>query len=1224
MKQNNTFAATLAALLFSLSLPLEASLVHIEDDVEAGSFRRNFLFPNPVELDTNPLTGNYVLCWSDFDAILCQVRSSDDTLLTQFELNNTNTQTEINHAHLDVSIATNGNVYVMWGAGGGLFFQSGEIYFQGFDAQGNALFPPSTSFTPASDDANITVTPSNIWVAGTQRVIEEIDSENRSISYSRAYADIFDLNGNFIRQITLYEHETDIRNQGSLARCDNAHISSNRIGDIIIAWVEPNDNHYPLCIGTAYAQTFRTGGAPISNRVQISQSVQNSNGDDVSGFLRVNSVAYENGRYAVVWDDFQHTYAANLELNGNIATPHRQLLPGETPKIGGNSAEQHYVVLSEELTGLCTLGGRIAFNADPDPNATFIAGTCGLDSEIEFLPNGEMLLVRTLPNDNAITGRTVINHIGLPAEIEINNVSVLEGDPQRGIGGVAAIEVSLTRPHPGGENIEVSYFSRDNTALVGIDYQLTQGALNFDFSSGQLSQTLFTPIIADNLLEGDEIFDVLLESPINAVIRKGGELARVTIIDDDTTAPISANCSNGDATICREIPEPIPGTSTDVLVTLRMASPSDSVVTINYRTRDGSASAGSDYMASSGSVQIPAGGTQANIVLTIRGDNINEDTETFDLVLSADATVNLTQNVLTFHILNESLCSLAVNPNAFVTLAAGGMEQFDVTTLDGCQWDIRTNDPWITIDSPASNTSSGTVNFTVAPFDPPPGVFTRSGTITVTLNDPLVSASIDLIVDQDGNCEFTVDPASINIAVDGGSGSFHVTTSDESCDWDVTSPVDWVVITSPTEPVMGDGDATFIIEPNAGPVNVENPVRSVTLNSEEFSFSINQAGCEFNLDRASSTVSADGSEDVEVNVLAPDGNPGVCAWSAVSNASWILIKDGPSGSGGGTVVLDVLDNPSVVARTGTVSIADEIFTIEQSGVPCSYALAPGTIQSCPDGQAFTTTVMATAGCSWQLSSQQEWVEVLNNATGLGDENASGVILSNLSEIPRQTTLNLLSAPDNTVVAQLIVNQDAFLSYQDFDNGLPFDWSFTPTSRWSVMNGQLRATILGQGQGTALDVSDTCRDCKVEARVNLTTLGSDNSDNLSLVAWFEDPNNQVMLAMNEFANQWRLIQIAGGVTTVATANVDEIVPNRFYTLSLSRDDTHFYASVDGQPVVQLAKQAGTDPIGFAGIHVVNNNALVDEFRITGASSDFNILFRDGFEVPQTLVLSSCTQ
>lgn len=1223
MKHHHSFLVAICLLMLSVSPSTNASLVHISPDLDIGFAFNVPTRPTQVELDTNPVTGDYVVCWYDLFDIFCQVRDSSDALLREIIITTANTDFEFDFRQLDVSIATNSNIYVMWSAKENTLFGNGEVYFQGFDSQGNPLFPPSTSFISSVDDADITVTPTHIWIAGTQRVIEFIESENRAISFSRAFTDIFDLNGNFLRQLVLYNHETNVTNQGSLSLCESSHLSSNRTGDIIVTWVEPNDRRYPLCVGTVYARTFRSNGTPISNRIQVSQSIQNGNGDDISNFRRVSSVAYENGRYAVVWDDMQHTYVANLELNGNIATPHRQILPGAIPRIGGNSAEQHYVVLSEEQTGTCTLGGRIAFNADPDPNATFIAGPCGLDTDIKFLPNGDMLMARTLVV-NSLTVRTVINRIGLPAEIEINNVSVLEGDPQRGIGGVAAIEVSLTRPHPGGENIEVSYFSRDNTALVGIDYQLTQGALNFDFSSGQLSQTLFTPIIADNLLEGDEIFDVLLESPINAVIRKGGELARVTIIDDDTTAPISANCNNGDATICREIPEPIPGTSTDILVTLRMASPSDSVVTINYRTRDGSASAGSDYMASSGSVQIPAGGTQANIVLTIRGDNINEDTETFDLLLNADATVNLTQNVLTFHILNESLCSLAVNPNAFVTLAAGSMEQFAVTTLDGCQWDVSTNEPWISIDSPASNTSSGTVNFTVAPFEPPPGVFTRSGIITVTLNDPLVSASIDLIVDQDGNCEFTVDPTSINIAVDGGSGSFHVTASDESCDWDVTSPVDWVVITSPTEPVMGDGDATFIIEPNAAAVNVENPARSVTLNSEEFSFSINQAGCEFNLDRASSTVSADGSEDVEVNVLAPDGNPGVCAWSAVSNASWILIKDGPSGSGGGTVVLDVLDNPSVVARTGTVSIADEIFTIEQSGVPCSYALAPDTIQSCPDGQVFTASVMATAGCSWQLSPQQAWVEVLNNASGLGDENASGVILSNLSEIPRQTTLNLLSAPDNSVVAQLIINQDAFLSYQDFNNGLPFDWSFTPTSRWSVMNGQLRATILGLGQGTALDVSDTCRDCKVEARVNLTTLGSDNSDNLSLVAWFEDPDNQVMLAMNEFANQWRLIQIAGGVTTVATATVDEIVPNRFYTLSLTRDDTNFYASVDGQPVVQLAKQAGTDPIGFAGIHVVNNNALVDEFRITGASSDFNILFRDGFEVPQTLALSSCTQ
>jgi hypothetical protein len=64
-----------------------------------------------------------------------------------------------------------------------------------------------------------------------------------------------------------------------------------------------------------------------------------------------------------------------------------------------------------------------------------------------------------------------------------------------------------------------------------------------------------------------------------------------------------------------------------------------------------------------------------------------------------------------------------------------------------------------------------------------------------------------------------------------------------------------------------------------------------------------------------------------VNVTANTG----CAWTATSNAPWISITSGSSGSGGGTVRYSVSSNPGQQHRTGAITIAGRTFTVTQNG-----------------------------------------------------------------------------------------------------------------------------------------------------------------------------------------------------------------------------------------------------------------------------------------------------
>ncbi|MET0067075.1 MAG: Calx-beta domain-containing protein [Candidatus Thiodiazotropha sp.] len=110
-----------------------------------------------------------------------------------------------------------------------------------------------------------------------------------------------------------------------------------------------------------------------------------------------------------------------------------------------------------------------------------------------------------------------------------------------------------------------------------------------------------------------------------------------------TTGPISADC-----TVSASFQEErLPGLSVDdssvtegdsgpaeLSFVVRLSEAADGDVSVDYATQDETASAGSDYTASSGILIIPATETSGEIVVSVNGDNDYEPAETFMLTLS--------------------------------------------------------------------------------------------------------------------------------------------------------------------------------------------------------------------------------------------------------------------------------------------------------------------------------------------------------------------------------------------------------------------------------------------------------------------------------------------------------------------------------------------------------------------------------------------------------------
>jgi Putative binding domain, N-terminal len=167
-------------------------------------------------------------------------------------------------------------------------------------------------------------------------------------------------------------------------------------------------------------------------------------------------------------------------------------------------------------------------------------------------------------------------------------------------------------------------------------------------------------------------------------------------------------------------------------------------------------------------------------------------------------------------------------------------------------------------------------------------------------------------------CTYTISPASVVYSASGGAGSISVEVMGTACPWTATSNVDWITI---TEGSSGLGNGTVAYQVASNNTGSE---RTGTLTIAGETFTVTQNKCAFAIYPLSENfLSRGGTGSVSVTTDS------ACSWTAASNADWITVTAGSSGNGNGTVNYKVSANRTNKDRTGTITVADNTFTITQ-------------------------------------------------------------------------------------------------------------------------------------------------------------------------------------------------------------------------------------------------------------------------------------------------------
>ena len=210
-------------------------------------------------------------------------------------------------------------------------------------------------------------------------------------------------------------------------------------------------------------------------------------------------------------------------------------------------------------------------------------------------------------------------------------------------------------------------------------------------------------------------------------------------------------------------------------------------------------------------------------------------------------------------------------------------------------------------------------------------------------------------------CAVAVGTAEVSVPASGGTGIVAITTARE-CAWTASSTAAWLSIRG-TSSGQGDGQVEFVAAANSEPATRRG---AIELNDQRANVTQAAADCTMELGNTSASFSpAGGSGTIGVTASSP-----ACAWTAVADSSWIVIRSGATGTGSGTVTYDV-GAASGPPRTGTVLVAGQRFSVTQSET-CAYAVSPLTYAPGPGGGSTTVTVSTAPGCSWTAASNASW------------------------------------------------------------------------------------------------------------------------------------------------------------------------------------------------------------------------------------------------------------
>ena len=294
------------------------------------------------------------------------------------------------------------------------------------------------------------------------------------------------------------------------------------------------------------------------------------------------------------------------------------------------------VVIDKSLAGSPAASIQVSiagFAPGPSAQAWQLAGTGTSIAHLADVAVAGGVLSTSVPSPSVTLFVVPVASGPLPT-LSIADASIPEGDV-----GATNLLFPVTLSSASASPVTVAYATSDGTATAADnDYVPTSGTLTIP--AGATTAQIPVQVVGDTTIEADETFSVTLSAPNGATLADGQAVG--TILNDDVTGP---SLSLAGASV--------PEASGTAVFVVTADAPAPAPILVSYATSDGTAAAGFDYVAATGTATIPFGSSTTGIPVTIVDDGLDEPDETFQVALTGASGGTVTAGVAQGLILDD-------------------------------------------------------------------------------------------------------------------------------------------------------------------------------------------------------------------------------------------------------------------------------------------------------------------------------------------------------------------------------------------------------------------------------------------------------------------------------------------------------------------------------------------------------------------------------------------
>ncbi|WOH48295.1 Calx-beta domain-containing protein [Bradyrhizobium sp. sBnM-33] len=335
--------------------------------------------------------------------------------------------------------------------------------------------------------------------------------------------------------------------------------------------------------------TLQTGAVVSASNFEISGAT----GNPVVGDISIDDVTIAEGNSGTKTATFTVSRTGTAAFAVDFATANATAVAGSD-----------YLATAGTLSfadGQATRTVSVTINGDTsvEPNETFFFNLANATNGGSIV-DGQGLATITNDDATAVVG-----------DISIDDVTIAEGNS-----GTKTATFTVSRT--GTAAFAVDFATANGTAAAGSDYLATGATLNF--AAGQATRTVSVTINGDTSVESNETFFLNLTNATNGGSIVDGQ-GVATITNDDATAVVG-DISIDDVTIAE-------GNSGTKTATFTVSRTGTAAFAVDFATANATAVAGSDYLATAGTLSFADGHATRTVLVTINGDTSVEPNETF-------------------------------------------------------------------------------------------------------------------------------------------------------------------------------------------------------------------------------------------------------------------------------------------------------------------------------------------------------------------------------------------------------------------------------------------------------------------------------------------------------------------------------------------------------------------------------------------------------------------